>query len=63
MATNTIMQIVNPTAEYIRIARRPKRSMVLGRKSDPMANVVFMTAASSWDKNADSPIWPKIIVL
>lgn len=37
-------------------------SMVLGSTQDPVAKMVFMTAANSDDKKGDNPTWENMIV-
>jgi len=44
------------------IFRLPNLSIVPGVKYVPMAKIVFITAASSWDKKGDKPMLAKIRV-
>lgn len=63
MATKILRQIVRPPAEYINIFLLPNLSMVEGRKREPIAKIVFITAARSWDSVEERPIWAKMVTL
>lgn len=47
MATKIAIKTVNATADHIKIARRPKRSITHGSGYVPSAKIVFITAARS----------------
>jgi hypothetical protein len=63
MPMKTARQIPRPQAEYIIIFLRPNLSIVLGRRNDPIAKIVFMTAARSWEIVEEMPICEKIVTL
>jgi hypothetical protein len=63
IATKTVKQIVKQTAEYIIMFLRPSFSIVEGKRKDPMAKTVFITAARSWEIVEERPICEKILTL
>lgn len=63
MATKMTRQIVSVAPEYIKILRRPKRSIVKIRGTEPAAKRVFIRAERSWAMKGERPTWEKMTVL
>jgi hypothetical protein len=62
MIVKIIMEIPQPRAVQSMIFRLPNLSIVPGVKYVPIANIVFITAARSWDRKGDRPMLAKIRV-
>jgi hypothetical protein len=63
MMVNIIMETPQPRAVQSMICRLPNLSIVPGVKYVPIAKMVFITAARSWDKKGDRPMFANIRVL
>ena len=61
-ATKVVMNRAHTNADQNMMRWRPKRSIVAGSGQVPRANMVFMTAARSWDRKSEIPTFLKILV-